>query len=145
MIVNKTKTQSQRVLEIHEQKPNPETWTLKEEELVYRFHYTEVDDASESTLRYCIARYSRYTCIRIQWLVLLLSQFPTDVNYDILEKTYPCGDLRFKKTLKRLISLPTISIPTLQLIARRRANSGRRKKIYHLALKRIKEMVKELK
>ncbi len=131
-----TQEYTRDILALHEKKPDPQTWTLKEEERIYRFHYTFVDIGDESQLLYCInrykPRYTNFTLVHPQWFVLLLLHYPTEKNFQIFQQAYPGGDKRRGRVIKRLLKHPELSKRTLAFLkgkfAGGKRGSGARRK-----------------
>lgn len=129
----------ERVKELSRSKPNQRDWTVKEEEMVYRLYYSELEIASEEQLRYRIKRYSsKLHIVKKQWFVLLLKQFPTEENFSIFEST----GCYHREILNLLISEPDVTISTLQLIIRR-VTSRKKRSPYWRALRRIGQLLKD--
>lgn len=136
-----------QVQEIWLRKPDQSKHTLQEDEMVYRWYYSEMETATEEQLHYRIAkysnmRYSRKQSVNAQWFVLLISQYPNTRNYDTLEAGYPDGQPRFRKILRRVIDLPDVSKEALELIVRKNASNRARtrKRLHRRATERLEKM-----
>ncbi len=132
------------VHKVWQTKKDPSRMTPREYEQVYRYHFTHIDYASEEQLYYHIHRYMNQRILHPRWFVLLLSQYPTDRNYDMWKRMCPPHDKGLKRVLMRLINnVPDISCDALRLIIRRTESSfwtcRSERKVHKSAIQRLKE------
>ncbi len=117
-------TQFERVGLIFKRKQ--ESWTLREEDLVYWWFYHDsgMETPSEDQLKYCAKRYIGY---HYKWCKFLLQSFPTEMNVEFVRNTLRGGE-SFANVIKSVLGAAPFSQSHID-IADKYGSENTRKKV----------------
>jgi len=116
-----TKKEERRLLQssrlIMKSKPNHNTWSVKENEVIYRWFYSSMEVPSQENLHFMLYllrgdkfKYTRW------WFCKLLSLYPTQANWEMFLDYYDNQYMVYHRIIWEILNKENVSIEGLRLI-----------------------------